>query len=305
MCQLKCFVFGLLLTFSCNLSAQKIAIYKGQLMLNMCPSIIRDSTIIDTAKLSLKYRFTNFTQDKDSIVWCNLLLQIGSRVVKQQDLVMYYSHMINTNREVNSALSRKLDTEGTRVSNLYSEFYCDRQTGLMNVVSGDFFDRNKMKDYVQQMPEIKWTLRADEKQVCGYRCFRAVGTYGGREWSVWYTTEIPYAYGPWKLNGLPGMILHATDHNYFSFECVEIMQRAAPIVRYQYNSMQHVHNLETFLRYERRCYDHPYETFAEGGMAFLYVSGADGHAKAIDDSYKVPHIPIELESGGKQDNQQQ
>lgn len=284
-------LFLVLLYTATDLPAQKMTIYKGDLMLNMHAATIRDSLIIDTAKLTFRYRFSNTAQDRAT--WCNLLLQIGSRVVKQQDMLMYYAHLSYTNRGKNGPFAERIEQEGSCISNLFSESFCDRQTGLMTVVCGDLFDVGKMKDYPQQTPHIEWSLQPEEKQVCGYRCHRAIGTYGGREWSVWYTPEIPYAYGPWKLSGLPGMILYATDSNFFTFECMEITQGADPIKRFRYESMQHLKDLETYLRYERRAHDHPYETFAEGGTAYFYQSGPDGKLKAIDDSYKVPYIPIE------------
>jgi hypothetical protein len=35
--------------------------------------------------------------------------------------------------------------------------------------------------------------------------------FKGREYIVWYAPSIAYAEGPWKLGGLPGLILEAYD----------------------------------------------------------------------------------------------
>ena len=58
---------------------------------------------------------------------------------------------------------------------------------------------------------IDWQLLDRTKQINGYECKMAKGTFRGREYTVWYAPTLPYPYGPWKLFGLPGIILEAHD----------------------------------------------------------------------------------------------
>lgn len=34
----------------------------------------------------------------------------------------------------------------------------------------------------------------------GYQCHAATCSYGGRNWKVYYASDIPLPYGPWMLN---------------------------------------------------------------------------------------------------------
>ena len=68
----------------------------------------------------------------------------------------------------------------------------------------------------EKLPEHKWSLTKEEKNIGPYRCKKATTEFRGRKYICWYTEEIPLPYGPWKLRGLPGLILEAeTDDGYF------------------------------------------------------------------------------------------
>jgi GLPGLI family protein len=56
---------------------------------------------------------------------------------------------------------------------------------------------------------IAWTLLPGHKRLGQYDCSHATGKFRGREYDVWYTPDIPIPSGPFKLGGLPGLILEA------------------------------------------------------------------------------------------------
>jgi GLPGLI family protein len=58
---------------------------------------------------------------------------------------------------------------------------------------------------------ISWELLNETKSINSFNCQKAQGNFRGRTYTVWFTNDIPVSLGPWKLNGLPGLILEATD----------------------------------------------------------------------------------------------
>lgn len=89
----------------------------------------------------------------------------------------------------------------------------------------------------------QWTLLPGDTVILGYNCRRARMSYGGREWTAWYTEEIPVSSGPWKLCGLPGLILHAQDqsgtHTFSAYTVFNVDgQSIRPHSHYTYNKVK-------------------------------------------------------------------
>lgn len=78
--------------------------------------------------------------------------------------------------------------------------------------------------YQEPMENIAWEISDSTKTMLGYETAMAEGDYHGRHWTVWFAPEIPVQDGPWKLHGLPGLILEATDESgqhHFTAEGIE------------------------------------------------------------------------------------
>lgn len=87
---------------------------------------------------------------------------------------------------------------------------------------------NPVKTYLQVTEIItpqEWTITEDTLTVLGYTCQKATAMFRGRNYSAWFTLDIPIEEGPWKLYGLPGMILKAEDaEGIFRFQAIGITQ---------------------------------------------------------------------------------
>lgn len=77
--------------------------------------------------------------------------------------------------------------------------------------------------YVEKEGKPEWNLESERKTILGYSCQKATTKLRGREWVAWFTNEVPIQDGPWKLWGLPGLILEAHDsQNLYSFQAIGI-----------------------------------------------------------------------------------
>lgn len=72
----------------------------------------------------------------------------------------------------------------------------------------------------EPMREINWELVDSTKQFGRFTAQGARCAFRGREYMVWYVPEIPVSFGPWKFNGLPGLIVEASERDGGSFRFV-------------------------------------------------------------------------------------
>lgn len=70
-----------------------------------------------------------------------------------------------------------------------------------------------MANYLYEDPlnKIKWKLSLETKFFGKINCQKATANYKGRNWIAWFAPDIQYENGPWKLYGLPGLILETYD----------------------------------------------------------------------------------------------
>ncbi len=158
--------------------------------------------------------------------------------------------------------------------------------------------------YEEEYPLFDWQYRQESKKIGNYTCQKAVATFRGRQWEVWYTTDIPTPFGPWKFYGLPGLVVYAEDSlRHFRFELIGFERLPAG-----YEMVTHYDPSEprNFVKISRERYLKERELFVQDPFGYqvramsgnpnasVEIKGAD--KKEIGKKViKVVSNPIELE----------
>jgi len=63
----------------------------------------------------------------------------------------------------------------------------------------------------EAFPVVDWHISSDTAIKGGLHCQKATAHFMGRNYIAWFCPSLPLHAGPWKLNGLPGVIVEAYD----------------------------------------------------------------------------------------------
>lgn len=145
-----------------------------------------------------------------------LFLKIGETVSLFYSKDLYFTDSLSQTKEGKRRLHELMFeyARSGRINELTSNtgeyIYMNYPAGKTTVRSNIIGEPIEFTE-ARECPE--WRLNDQEKNIKGYRCCMAVADFRGRKWTAWYAPDIPVNSGPWKLWGLPGLILEAYDED--------------------------------------------------------------------------------------------
>lgn len=138
---------------------------------------------------------------------------------------------------------------------------------------------------------LNWHIQSDTTRIKGYTCSKAITKYEGRNYTAWYTTEIPISDGPYKFWGLPGLIVEISDdekHYTFtldSFEKETKKQQKNPFS----NTKTFEVSYEKFRAIHKSFIENPLKILEEQGSKVVSINGQDPSLTSV----KKKQNPIE------------
>lgn len=137
--------------------------------------------------------------------------------------------------------------------------------------------------------EWQWTVSDSIKVVLGYECVEASTGFHGRRWRVWFAPEIPVQNGPWKFDGLPGLILEAeSEDGQYRFVANGLQQTDKVIIPVYLADEYEKTTRMDFLKAKRSFMDNPLgEINSRFGGEATVVSTQDENGNVISGTDRI------------------
>ncbi|MDR6944097.1 GLPGLI family protein [Mucilaginibacter pocheonensis] len=178
----------------------------------------------DTAQILVHYKFTHVrdTNNRANAYTENVVLFVGKATGSyksydrqlQNELFRKQLQEQLTNSQGNFRLDRRITGSGTE----YYQFIKHRKLVRKEVIGNNPYILNEV------LPVINWHISGDKTNFGELHCQKATCHFKGRDYTAWFCPDLPVPVGPWKLNGLPGVIIEAYDAKkevVFKFDKVE------------------------------------------------------------------------------------
>ena len=186
---------------------------------------MKKNKMVDVCTMNCVYNYRIIDHSIGDMREYHAILEIGDSISKYESYGSYRldSALVDKKQITNGDYLKLYNTYRPDFKEFLLENANTRQLTYYGMVSIDRYM------YQEDIPQINWVLSDSTKEICGYLCHQATATFRGRNWVAWYC-DIPKSVGPWKLNGLPGLILAAqTEDKEHTFTAVSVRKSSSPI----------------------------------------------------------------------------
>jgi GLPGLI family protein len=169
----------------------------------------------DTARAIVHYKFSHLrdTTNRDKPYTENMILFVGAassayksydRKIQEALMKKQVADQIAEQKGNGGPINIKVTGRGESTRNEFYQF--PLQSKLVR-------KERLITAYLieEPMPAINWKISNDTASFAGLHCQKATGHFKGRDYTAWFCADLPFHTGPWKLNGLPGLIVEAYD----------------------------------------------------------------------------------------------
>lgn len=258
--------------------------------LSPAPQALDDYKCIDTARFEIHYgfRFKNHSSQKQYNE-DRRVVQVGRSVIKDYSEIIYHYDSLAT-ENFKKGLSTSNNPNVAYPCEIYSYPLEKRRYEKYRMILNA-----GVLCYPSKWDELDWTYSSDETVVLyDYTCNKATTKYAGREYTAWYTLDIPISYGPYKFYGLPGLIVKVEESTgMYIWEMCGLRKSTAPIRIYQYEKEQKCTE-ESAARAIYRMMTTPMTFLSSAGSRVMVRRDDGSFGSPVNDEEEKPYEPMEL-----------
>lgn len=151
------------------------------------------------------------------------------------------------------------------------------------------YDKYLMED---EWPVIDWKITNETRKISQLNCQKAIGAWRGRTYEAWFCADLPFHAGPWKLNGLPGLIVEAVDTRKqvsFKFEGYRTLNDGKIVIKLPEKNVAKPATIQDFNRIREAVRKNPSIMASASGGRITPVAGSTGRSNPNSDNN-----PLEL-----------
>ena len=196
------------------------------------PQELRKSTVIDTACYKITYNLKYKNHPADNIYIDDVRnVYIGRNYIKDFSDIIFHFDSLCTEESKRGATALS-NIQGTP---LPIELVFEK-AGRKADIKYRMPLKTGVLTYQQDVSQMDWTFTEETDTILGYACSKATTTFAGRDYTAWFSTEVPLPFGPYKFGGLPGLILKIQDNELqYIWEAIGFEKTNAPILKYHYD----------------------------------------------------------------------
>lgn len=210
--------------------------------------------------------------------------------------MMWADSLLRTNYALYEKLHREMNPAGQSeykpLGGMEREYLFrnvnDGETMVYRKIAGDAYS------YTEPTEAPVWELKPETKEIMGYVCQLATCDYRGRTWNAWFTVDIPINEGPWKLFGLPGLVLEASDSkSHYAYKAVGLSARNLPPVGIRLYIRNRPYKLKSRQEYLKKMYKEYIKRNFAASMSALHGNSAQNvpsDAKYDFQERDYPHV---------------
>jgi len=185
----------------------------------------------------------------------NILFDRGQRFVSFNSM-LFSDDFGSSFYLVPSASSKEIESNATEITiQADTLFRVIKDFVHEGMIFGDITFNGREKLYRDTLHAMKWALHDEKKLIDSLLCFKATTSYKGRNYTAWYCPTLPVPNGPWKLGGLPGLIIEAYEEQkdlYFLLSGIQYNDQLNVQKIHQY---QDYPDYSSFLKYWKNFFD--------------------------------------------------